>query len=110
MSRYAAIDIGSNSIRMMAAEVRSAADMRVLAAGPPGGAVGQDGLPEGKLARLKSIWHAITLERMVEQYKKLDIFSVRAVGTAALRDASNRDQFLARAAAIIGGRWKSFLD
>ena len=39
---------------------------------------------------------------MAEQYRKLDVMGVRAVGTAALRDASNRDEFLARAAAIIG--------
>ena len=39
---------------------------------------------------------------MAEQYRKLDVLAVRAVGTAALRDASNRDEFLARASAIIG--------
>src|SRR4029077_5336225 len=41
------------------------------------------------------------LTRMAEQYRKLDVMGVRAVGTAALRDASNRDEFLARAAALL---------
>lgn len=102
MSRYAAIDIGSNSIRMMAAEVRSAADMRVLAADRQVVRLGRTVFREGKLAPAEIDLACLTLERMVEQYRKLDILSVRVVGTAALRDASNRDQFLARAAAIIG--------
>ena len=44
----------------------------------------------------------MSLARMAEHYRKLDVLGVRAVGTAALRDARNRAEFLARASAILG--------
>jgi len=102
MSRYAAIDIGSNSIRMLAAEVDSAHAMHVLAADRQVVRLGKTVFREGKLAASEIELACQVLSRMVEQYRKLDIVGVRAVGTAALRDASNRDEFLARAASIIG--------
>ena len=107
MSRYAAIDIGSNSIRMLAAEVSShpsapAQTMQVLAADRQVVRLGRTVFREGKLAASEMELACQVLTRMAEQYRKLDVMGVRAVGTAALRDASNRDEFLARAAAIIG--------
>ncbi|MBV8847404.1 MAG: Ppx/GppA family phosphatase [Bryobacterales bacterium] len=42
------------------------------------------------------------LAGMAGEYRKLDVQAVRAVGTAALRDATNRAEFLARAAQILG--------
>ena len=102
MSRYAAIDIGSNSIRMLAAEVDSLQAMHVLAADRQVVRLGKTVFREGKLAASEIELACQVLSRMVEQYRKLDIVGVRAVGTAALRDASNRDEFLARAASIIG--------
>jgi len=102
MSRYAAIDIGSNSIRMLAAEVSSSQSITVLAADRQVVRLGKTVFREGKLAASEMELACQVLGRMVEQYRKLDIAGVRAVGTAALRDASNRDEFMARAAAIIG--------
>src|ERR1044071_5310248 len=102
MSRYAAIDIGSNSIRMLAAEVHPAGGMQVLAADRQVVRLGKTVFREGKLAAGEIELACEVLGRMVEQYRKLDIVGVRAVGTAALRDASNRDEFLARATSIIG--------
>ena len=102
MSRYAAIDIGSNSIRMLAADVESPQSMKVLASDRQVVRLGKTVFREGKLAASEIDLACQVLSRMVEQYRKLDMVGVRAVGTAALRDASNRDEFLARAAAIIG--------
>jgi exopolyphosphatase / guanosine-5'-triphosphate,3'-diphosphate pyrophosphatase len=102
MSRYAAIDIGSNSIRMLAADVESPQSMKVLASDRQVVRLGKTVFREGKLAASEIELACQVLSRMVEQYRKLDMVGVRAVGTAALRDASNRDEFLARAAAIIG--------
>ncbi|MCU1335381.1 MAG: Ppx/GppA phosphatase [Bryobacterales bacterium] len=102
MSRYAAIDIGSNSIRMLAAEVNSQHSMQVLAADRQVVRLGKTVFLEGRLGPSEIELACQVLARMVEQYRKLDLVSVRVVGTAALRDASNRDEFLARAAAIIG--------
>jgi len=39
---------------------------------------------------------------MAQAYKKLDVAGVRAVATAAVRDASNQGEFLERASAAIG--------
>ncbi len=102
MSRYAAIDIGSNSIRMLAADVESPNSMKVLASDRQVVRLGKTVFREGKLAASEIELACQVLSRMVEQYRKLDLVGMRAVGTAALRDASNRDEFLARAAAIIG--------
>lgn len=102
MSRYAAIDIGSNSIRMLAADVHAGQEMQVLAADRQVVRLGKTVFREGKLAASEIELACQVLARMVEQYRKLDIMGVRVVGTAALRDASNRNEFLARAAAIIG--------
>lgn len=107
MSRYAAIDIGSNSIRMLAAEVNSphsgpGQPMQMLAADRQVVRLGKTVFREGKLAAAEIELACQVLGRMAEQYRKLDVIGVRAVGTAALRDASNRDEFLGRAAAIIG--------
>jgi exopolyphosphatase/guanosine-5'-triphosphate,3'-diphosphate pyrophosphatase len=112
MSRYAAIDIGSNSIRMLAAEVNSphsipgqalaGQPMQVLAAERQVVRLGKTVFREGRLAASEIELACQVLTRMADQYRKLDVMGVRAVGTAALRDASNRDEFLARASAILG--------
>ena len=102
MSRYAAIDIGSNSIRMLAADVHVGQPMQVLAADRQVVRLGKTVFREGRMAPSEIDLACQVLGRMVEQYRKLDIMGVRAVGTAALRDASNRAEFLTRAAAIIG--------
>jgi|SRR5579872_95440 len=102
MSRYAAIDIGSNSIRMLAADVHPSQPMQVLAADRQVVRLGKTVFLEGKLGGAEIELACQVLTRMAEQYRKLDVMGVRAVGTAALRDASNRDEFLARAAAILG--------
>ena len=39
-----------------------------------------------------------------EEYRRYEVIAVRAVGTAALRDASNRDEFLERASSVLGTR------
>src|SRR4029077_5380589 len=41
------------------------------------------------------------LSNMAQQYRKLDVIGVRAVATSAIRDASNQDEFLAKAAEAI---------
>ncbi len=101
MSRYAAIDIGSNSIRMLAAEVNPQS-MQVLAAERQVVRLGKTVFREGRLAASEIELACQVLTRMADQYRRLDVMGVRAVGTAALRDASNRDEFLARASAILG--------
>ncbi len=102
MSRYAAIDIGSNSIRMLTAEVAPHQPMTVLAADRQVVRLGADVFTEGRLSAAAMELSFQVLQRMATEYRRHDILAIRAVGTAALRDASNRADFLSRAEEILG--------
>jgi exopolyphosphatase / guanosine-5'-triphosphate,3'-diphosphate pyrophosphatase len=102
MPRYAAIDIGSNSIRMLAAETGPHAEFRELASSRNVVRLGENVFREGRLSPAAMDLACQTLATMAEEYRKLDVLAVRAVGTSALRDATNRAEFLARATQILG--------
>ncbi len=102
MPRYAAIDIGSNSIRMLAAETGADGEFHELASSRYVVRLGENVFREGRLSPQAMDLACQTLTQMVEEYRRLDVLAVRAVGTAALRDATNRAEFLARASQILG--------
>jgi exopolyphosphatase/guanosine-5'-triphosphate,3'-diphosphate pyrophosphatase len=102
VSRYAAFDIGSNSIRMLAAEVDLHKPMKVLAEDRQVVRLGTSVFREGRLTEASMELSLQVLQRMSAEYRKHDVLAVRAVGTAALRDASNQAEFLERAATIVG--------
>src|SRR5580698_3809011 len=102
MPRYAAIDIGSNSIRMLAAELGPGTEFRELASSRYVVRLGENVFREGRLSPAAMDLACQTLAAMTEEYKRLDVLAVRAVGTSALRDATNRAEFLARATQILG--------
>jgi exopolyphosphatase/guanosine-5'-triphosphate,3'-diphosphate pyrophosphatase len=102
MARYAAVDIGSNSVRLEVAEVIAGKAPRILASERQvtrlgasvfrDGRIGADALDAlcGMLANMAVIW------------KRHDVLSIRAVATAAVRDARNQAEFLTRTAAALG--------
>jgi exopolyphosphatase/guanosine-5'-triphosphate,3'-diphosphate pyrophosphatase len=102
MSRYAAIDIGSNSIRMLAAEVHSGEPMQVLAASRQVLRLGASVFRAGRLSPEAIDAACAVLATMADEYRRHEVIAVRAVGTAALRDASNRAEFLERAGGVLG--------
>src|SRR5437667_12842999 len=102
MSRYAAVDIGSNSIRMLAAEVSSSGVLQELASDRQVVRLGTGVFREGRLSTEAITEACQVLTRMAGQYRRLDVLAVRAVGTSALRDASNRAEVLGRAEVILG--------
>jgi len=102
MPRYAAIDIGSNSIRMLAAETGPKGEFKELASSRNVVRLGENVFREGRLSQQAMDLACQTLAAMAEEYRKLDVLGVRAVGTSALRDATNRAEFLARATQILG--------
>lgn len=102
MSRYAAIDIGSNSIRLLAAEVVAGEPPRVLAVDRQVVRLGSGVFREGRMSAVAMDTACGVLARMAEEYRRHDVVAVRAVGTAALRDASNQSEFRERASAILG--------
>ncbi|HWB99520.1 MAG TPA: hypothetical protein VG672_22575, partial [Bryobacteraceae bacterium] len=102
MPRYAAIDIGSNSIRMQAAEVAPGSPTRILASERQVVRLGESVFRNGVISTEAMDLACEVLARMAAQYQKLDIVGSRAVATSAVRDARNQAQFLDRASQAVG--------
>ena len=102
MPRYAAIDIGSNSVRMLAADVDSKGGLTTLASDRQVTRLGESVFGQGVISEQALSLVCGMLTKMAAAYRKLDIKAVRAVATAAVRDASNQKIFLDRASEAIG--------
>jgi exopolyphosphatase / guanosine-5'-triphosphate,3'-diphosphate pyrophosphatase len=102
MPRYAAVDIGSNSVRMLAAETAPGSATKILAAERQVTRLGAGVFRNGRipLEAIDSVCE--NLARMAQIYRKLDVIGVRAVATSAVRDASNQQEFLERASEVLG--------
>ena len=87
MPRYAAIDIGSNSIRMQAAEVLPGVPIKVLAADREVTRLGGSVFRTGQISPDAMNFVCQVLSRMADTYKRLDVVGVRAVATIAVRGA-----------------------
>jgi len=102
MPRYAAIDIGSNSIRMEAAEIVPGMGTRVLASEREVTRLGESVFRAGAISEEALRAACAVLARMSALYRKLDVSGVRAVATSAVRDTRNQREFLARASEAAG--------
>ena len=102
MPRYAAVDIGSNSIRMLAAETGPGLSTKILAAERQVTRLGAGVFKDGRITREALEFACATLSRMAQVYQKLEVVAVRAVATSAVRDASNQHEFLERAGEALG--------
>jgi exopolyphosphatase / guanosine-5'-triphosphate,3'-diphosphate pyrophosphatase len=102
MPRYAAIDIGSNSIRMQAAETGPGIATTILAAERQVTRLGAGVFQDGRITANAMEFVCQHLARMAGIYQKLDVIGVRAVATSAVRDASNSQEFLERASQVLG--------
>ena len=104
MSRYAAIDIGSNSVRMLAAEApaKPGDPIVALAEDRQVTRLGESVFRTGRFSEESIALVCDTLRRMSETYRRFDVSGVRAVATAATRDAGNRNDFLARVTEALG--------
>ncbi len=101
MPRYAAVDIGSNSVRMMAAEVIEGRT-QILAEDRQVTRLGESVFRSGRISREALDFLCTILSRMAGVYSRLEVLGVRAVATSAVRDASNRRTFLQRTSAALG--------
>ena len=92
--RLAAIDIGSNSIRQIVADVSPAGTIRIIdemKAAPRLGA----GLARSGRLGAGSMRHALeALQRMATLARQLGAVRIHAVATSAVREAENRRDFL----------------
>src|SRR5262252_5232594 len=102
MPRFAAVDIGSNSIRMEAAETIPGSTARLLASDRQVTRLGASVFRTGKVSAEAIELVCKILTNMSQQYQKLNVSSVRAVATSAIRDAANQDEFVAKASSAIG--------
>jgi exopolyphosphatase/guanosine-5'-triphosphate,3'-diphosphate pyrophosphatase len=103
MPRYAAIDIGSNSIRMLAAEVAPGSAVRILASEREVTRLGESVFRTGSISEEAMSLTCAVLAKMAARYKALEVAGVRAVATSSARDARNQAEFLERASQAIGG-------
>jgi len=100
--RYAAIDIGSNSIRLEAAEVTPGQPVRILASDREVTRLGESVFRSGVVSEDAMKDTCAVLGRMAGLYRKLEVVGVRAVATSAIRDTRNQREFLARATEAVG--------
>src|SRR5262249_36640808 len=110
MPTIAAIDVGSNAIRLAIASVNSNGEYQMIYNGREPVRLGQDVFTSGAIS-------AQTTDRMVQTFndfkkkiKEQAVTHVKAIGTSALREASNRESVLKTVAkssglevSIIGG-------
>ncbi len=94
-TRLAAIDIGSNSVRLIVAETDGAGSYRVLDDEKEITRLGRGLHKSGKLHPETQEHSAVTIARMKSIAEGYGASRIRVVGTAACRDASNAEEFVA---------------
>src|SRR5438128_1089846 len=87
MPRYAAIDIGSNSIRMLAAEVVGGSPIKTLVSSRQVTRLGEGVFRTGRISQGAMDLSCNVLAQMSAEYQRVGVIGVRALGTSALRDA-----------------------
>lgn len=92
--RIAAIDVGTNSIRLIVAEANDDGGYRVLDDEKETARLGQGLETTGRMAPEAIERAAGAIERMKKIAEGFGIETLRAIGTSAVRDATNRDEFL----------------
>src|SRR5260370_37642781 len=96
MPRYAAIDIGSSSIRMRAAEVVDGSPVKTLASSRQVTPLGESVFRNGRISQSAMDLCSNVLAQMAAEYRAVGVIGERAGGTSALRDARNEGEFLKR--------------
>lgn len=94
-TRLAAIDIGSNSVRMLVADVSSGGIIRVIDELKAAPRLGAGVSATGALGHAAMANAVEALGRMATLARQLGAARIDVVATSAVRDAANRDVFLA---------------
>lgn len=109
MARYAALDIGSNSVRSLVAEVSQDRKtgrplVTTLETDRSVTRLGASVFKTGRISEDAIQLVTTQLKRMTASYRELAVTAVRAVATSAVRDASNQEEFLVRASEAAGAQ------
>ncbi|MBB4639646.1 Ppx/GppA phosphatase family protein [Longimicrobium terrae] len=100
--RAAAVDVGSNAIRFLAAEFTGLTTYKVLAEVRQPVRLGHEVFLSGKLARSAMEAAVEAIGGFRERMEALNIQHYRAVATSATRESRNGDEFVARVARETG--------
>jgi exopolyphosphatase/guanosine-5'-triphosphate,3'-diphosphate pyrophosphatase len=92
----AAIDVGSNSIRMVVAQVFADGTFEILERLQQALRLGQDTFRKGRLSAQTMRAAILVLRNYRDILRTYNVQQVRAVATSAVREASNADTFLDR--------------
>jgi exopolyphosphatase/guanosine-5'-triphosphate,3'-diphosphate pyrophosphatase len=103
-TRIAAIDIGSNSVRQIVADVSTSGRIRVLDEMKAMPRLGDGMVRTGRLSEEAMDGAAAAIGRMVTLAKQLRAERVEIVATSAVRDAANSFEFTERIEAETGHR------
>jgi exopolyphosphatase/guanosine-5'-triphosphate,3'-diphosphate pyrophosphatase len=99
----AAVDIGTNSVKLTVAETRGGGGLSVLADATRVTRLGKGVDGSGRLAPEAVERTLGALAEFAGRARDLGAVRVAAVGTSALRDAANGADFVAEAARVLGG-------
>jgi exopolyphosphatase/guanosine-5'-triphosphate,3'-diphosphate pyrophosphatase len=95
MRTLAALDIGSNAIRLVIGEVDQYGDVRIVKKIREPVRLGKDAFGLDGILTEKTRTRAVaTFVKFAELLKSHDVRAYKAVATSALREAKNRDEFL----------------
>jgi exopolyphosphatase/guanosine-5'-triphosphate,3'-diphosphate pyrophosphatase len=97
MPRYAAIDVGSNAMRLRIVEATSPSDVREVVSERAAVRLGRDVFVTGKLAPAAIADAVDALKLFRESMRAHGVEAYRAVATSAVRDAANGDVLVERA-------------
>ena len=87
---------------MLAAEAEPSTGIRILASDREVTRLGQSVFRTGRVSQEAMDLVCSILARMAQTYQKLNVLGIRVVATAAIRDASNQQDFLKRASEAVG--------
>jgi len=102
MPLYASVDIGSNSVRMMVADVEPNQKTQILAEDRQVTRLGASVFAGGSISEDAMRFVCDNLARTAQVIHRFDLKGLRAVATSAVRDANNQHEFLARAEEALG--------
>jgi len=93
---FAAVDIGSNQIRMAVAQIHGDGSLEIIDRYHQSVRLGQDVFRRGTISRQRMRLAASVLRAYRRRLDFYGVGGVRAVATSAVREASNRDVFVDR--------------
>lgn len=93
--RRAVIDLGTNTFNLLIAEI---ATRRVLFQTKEGVALGMDGINENRIGDAAMTRAFVALQYFKQLCVQWEVDYIRAIGTSALRDATNSDEFVMKVA------------